>query len=189
MELRSLLPNNIVTARVTFKMAAYDNVVIGNRLIANGQPGVAMDAHKAGAIVTSNLIAGNYIARNGADVADNATPGPTEINIDAGASGEPLTGNTVTGNIIEQEAVDVAVRTSAQIDIHLNDLLGGGVGVDNQGSGIVNATQNYWGCPSGPGAPGCSTVSGNLIVTSSLPRPLNAEEHREDRFSEDRDRR
>ncbi len=98
-----------------------------------------------GAIVTSNLIAGNYIARNGADVADNATPGPTEINIDAGASGEPLTGNTVTGNIIEQEAVDVAVRTSAQIDIHLNDLLGGGVGVDNQGSGIVNATQNYWG--------------------------------------------
>lgn len=170
------------------KTAAYDNVVIGNRIIGNGQPGVAMHAHKAGAIITGNLIAGNYIAGNGADVADNATPGPTGINIDAGASGEPLTGNTVTGNIIEHEAVDVAVRTSAQIDIHLNDLLGGGVGVDNQGSGVVNATQNYWGCPGGPGAPGCSTVSGVVTVASSLSRPLNAGERKEDRFSDERDR-
>ncbi len=83
---------------------------------------------------------------------------------------------------------NVAVRTSAQIDIHLNDLLGGGIGVANQGTGVVNATQNYWGCPGGPGTPGCSTVSGNVIVASSLPRPLHAEERGEDRFSDDRDR-
>ena len=108
--------------------AAYDNVVIGNRLIGNGQPGVAMHAHKAGAILTGNLVTGNYIAYNGADVADNATPGPTGINIDGGASGVSLNGNTVTGNVIEHEAVDIAVRTEAstQIDIHLNDLLGEG---------------------------------------------------------------
>jgi hypothetical protein len=54
-------------------------VVIGNRLIGNGQPGVAMHAHKRGAILTGNLVTGNYIAKNGADVADNATPGPTGI--------------------------------------------------------------------------------------------------------------
>src|SRR5260221_13469236 len=86
---------------------------IGSR---QGQPGVAMHAHKAGAKITGNLIAQNYIARNGADVADNATPGPTGINIDAGASGEPLTGNTVTGNIIEHEAVDVAGGAKAHYD-------------------------------------------------------------------------
>src|SRR5437899_279564 len=54
----------------TMKTATYDNVVIGNRLIGNGQPGVAMHAHKAGAKLTGNLIAGNYIAGNGADVED-----------------------------------------------------------------------------------------------------------------------
>ncbi len=55
-----------------------------------------MHAHKAGAILTWNLVTGNYIAKNGADVADNATPEPTGINIDGGASGVSLSGNTVT---------------------------------------------------------------------------------------------
>src|SRR5712675_1799857 len=125
----------------TMQTAAYQNVVIGNRLIGNGQPGVAMHAHKAGAILTGNLVTGNYII----------------------------------GNIIEHEAVDVAVRTEAstQIDVHLNNLLGAGIGVANQGSGNVNATQNYWGCAGGPGALGCATVAGHVTVSSSLSQQLN----------------
>ena len=159
----------------TMQTAAYQNVVIGNRLIGNGQPGVAMHAHKAGAILTGNLVTGNYIAFNGADVADNAAPGPTGINVDGGASGVSLNGNTVIGNIIEHEAVDVAVRTEAstQIDVHLNNLLGAGIGVANQGSGNVNATQNYWGCAGGPGALGCATVVGHVTVSSSLSQQIN----------------
>src|SRR5205085_4802051 len=134
-----------------------------------------MQAHKAGAILTGNLVTGNYIAFNGADVAANATPGPTGINVDGGASGVSLSGNTVTGNIIEHEAIDIAVRTepSTQIDVHLNNLLGGGIGVANQGSGRVNATQNYWGCAGGPGALGCATVAGHVTVSSSLSQQLN----------------
>src|SRR5207248_3232495 len=154
----------------TMQTAAYQNVVIGNRLIGNGQPGVAMHAHKAGAILTGNLVTGNYIAFNGADVADNATPGPTGINVDGGASGVSLNGNTIIGNIIENQTIDIAVRTAAstQIDLHLNDLLGTQIGVLNQGAGAVNATQNYWGCPTGPGTPGCSAASANVTVASSL---------------------
>ena len=159
----------------TMQTAAYDNVVIGNRLIGNGQPGVAMHAHKAAAILTGNLVTGNYIAFNGADVADNATPGPTGINVDGGASGVSLSGNTITANTIENESVDIAIRTepSTRIDVHLNNLLGGGVGVANQGSGRVNATQNYWGCPGGPHALGCSTVSAGVTVSSSLSNRLD----------------
>src|SRR5437764_62542 len=159
----------------TMQTAAYQNVVIGNRLIGNGQPGVAMHAHKAGQILAGNLVTGNYIAFNGADVADNATPGPTGINVDGGASVVSLNGHTVIGNIIEHEAVDVAVRTEAstQIDVHLNNLLGAGIGVANQGSGNVNATQNYWGCAGGPGALGCATVAGHVTVSSSLSQPVN----------------
>jgi hypothetical protein len=134
-----------------------------------------LHAHKAGATLTGNLVTGNYIAFNGPDVADNATPGPTGINVDGGASGVPLTGNSIIGNVIENESVDVAIRTEAstQIDVHLNDLLGGGIGVANQGAGRVNATQNYWGCPGGPLAAGCSTTSGNVTAKSSLTRRLD----------------
>jgi hypothetical protein len=157
--------------------AAYDNVVIGNRVIGNGQPGVAMHAHKAGAILTGNLVAHNYVAGNGPDVADNATPGPTGINIDGGASGVSLSGNTAIGNLIENQTVDIAVRTEAttQIDIHLNDLLGTQIGVLNQGVGAVNATQNYWGCQTGPGTLGCSTAAGNVTIASSLTHRFNPE--------------
>ncbi len=162
-------------AFATMQTAAYDNVVIGNRVIGNGQPGVAMHAHKAGAILTGNLIAGNYISGNGADIADNATPAPTGINIDGGASGVSLSGNTATGNLIENQTVDIAVRTEAttQIDVHLNDLLGTQIGVLNQGAGAVNATQNYWGCPTGPGTPGCSAASANVTIASSLRQRFN----------------
>ena len=161
----------------TLATSVCDNVVIGNRLTGNGQPGVAMHAHKAGARLTGNLITGNYIADNGADVSDTLTAGPTGINIHAGASGEPLTDNVVTGNIIERESIDVAVSTSAPIDVHLNDLTGGGVGVANLGTGTINATVNWWGCSGGPTAAGCSTVQGNGITfTPWLTRRANSEE-------------
>jgi parallel beta-helix repeat protein len=171
--------------------AAYENVVIGNRIVGNGQPGVAMHAHRAGAILTGNLVTGNYIAGNGADVSDTTTNGAsTGIIIHAGASGEPLTGNTVTGNVMEQESIDVAVSTSAQINVHLNSLKGGPVGVANLGSGTVDATMNWWGCPGGPASPlliassktptvsqaqGCSTVQGNVTYAPWLTQPSNSQ--------------
>jgi hypothetical protein len=161
----------------TMQTAAYDNVVIANRVIGNGQPGVAMHAHKAGAILTGNLVAHNYISGNGPDVADNATPGPTGINIDGGASGVSLGGNTVIANLIENQTIDIAVRTAAstQIELHLNDLLGTQIGVLNQGLGTVDATQNFWGCPTGPNTPGCSSRSGNVTVASWLTHRMNPE--------------
>ena len=160
----------------TMQTAAYENVVIGNRIIGNGQPGVAMHAHKAGAILTDNKVIGNYIAGNGADVADTATAGPTGIIIHAGASGAPLTGNVVIGNIVEREAIDIAISTSAQIDVHLNNLKGGGIGIANLDNGPVNATLNWWGCSHGPQAPGCSTVQGNVVFTPWLTQSANAGE-------------
>ena len=160
------------------KTAAYDNVVVGNRVTGNGQPGVAMHAHKKGATLTGNLVTGNYVADNGPDVSDNTTSGAsTGIIIHAGNSGEPLTGNVVTGNVIERQDIDVAISTSAQINVHLNDLGGGRVGVANLGTGTINATVNWWGCSRGPTAPGCSTVQGNGITfTPWLTRRPNSEE-------------
>jgi hypothetical protein len=156
------------------------NVVIRNRLTGNGLPGVAFHLHtaKSGQNVNDNLVVGNYIAGNGADTADAATPGPTGINVFGVA---PIIGTVIAGNVIKYEAVDIAVNTvsPAVVDAHLNDLRGKQIGVDNLGTGTVNATQNWWGCAKGPGFPGCTSVSGsNVISTPFLTHPPEPAEER-----------
>lgn len=78
--------------------------------------------------------------------------------------------------------VAIAVNTPAEVDIHLNDLGGRKVGVADMCAfdhasvctGTVDATENYWGCPDGPGGPGCAASSGSDIrFTPWLEQPLN----------------
>ena len=99
----------------------------------------------------------NRISGNGADTDDAATPGPTGINVFGLVS---ITGTLITGNVIEDEADDIVANTPGQVNVHLNDLLGGDndVGVDNKGPGKVDATENWWGCPQGPAEDPCSYV-------------------------------
>jgi hypothetical protein len=149
---------------------AYGNVVINNQLRGNGLPGVAMHSHTPGQNLNDNLIVGNRISGNGADTADAATPGPTGINI-FGVS--PVTGTVIAGNLIEDEAEDIVTKTPAEVNVHLNDLLGGNIGVDNIGAGTVDATENWWGCPNGPTTVGCTTVKGNGVsFTPWLTHPI-----------------
>ena len=122
--------------------------------------------------MSGNQIIGNFISGNLADQADTATPGPVGININSGDGGSPVLGTVISDNVITDEAIDVAINTPAEVDVHLNDLLGGNIGVGDvcalDGSkmctGTIDATENYWGCGAGPGAKGCSTISGSDIV-------------------------
>jgi hypothetical protein len=119
------------------------------------------------------MIVGNYIAGNLADLDDTATPGRVGININSGGGGTPVWGTIISQNVIRDEDVDVAINTPGTVTIHLNDLLGGKVGVANicafdkaSCTGNIYATQNYWGCSHGPGASGCSSTSGSKILTN-----------------------
>jgi parallel beta-helix repeat protein len=143
------------------------NVVIGNRLTNNGLPGVAFHLHTGytGQNLNNNLFADNYIASNGADTEDAATPGPTGINVFA-TEEATTTGTVIVRNVIKDEQVDIATNTNGLIDAHLNNLLGKAIGVDNLGSGTVNATVNWWGCAKGPRAPGCTSVSGSNVAST-----------------------
>ncbi|MGE5736864.1 MAG: nitrous oxide reductase family maturation protein NosD [Acidobacteriota bacterium] len=148
----------------------YGNVVIANKLTNNGLPGVALHSHTPGQNLNNNVIVANQISGNHADSDDAATPGPTGINI-FGVS--PITGTIVSQNIITDEAVDVAVNTPGYVDIHLNNLEGEPWGLANLGTGQVDATENWWGCAAGAGAPGCSAPRGpNVIVNPSLTKPF-----------------
>jgi parallel beta-helix repeat protein len=152
------------------------NVIIRNELTDNGIPGIALHTHVGPAFgappdnMDGNKIIGNFIAGNGADIDDTATPGSAGININSGGGGSPVRGTIISGNVIRDEQVDVAVNTPAELDLHLNNLLGGDVGVANvcaldsaACTGSVDATQNFWGCAAGPGGSGCSTTSGPAV--------------------------
>ena len=71
------------------------------------------------------------------------------------------------------KAVDIATNTPAQVNVHLNDLLGRQIGVDNlEESGTVDAIENWWGSPRGPGTRGATTVNGTGVdFTPWLTRP------------------
>jgi hypothetical protein len=152
------------------------NVIIRNEATGNGMPGISLHSHAGPAFhapadnMSGNMIIGNYIAGNGADGNDTKTPGTAGININSGGGGSPVYGTVISENIIRDEDVAIAVNTPAEVDAHLNDLLGGKVGVANicgvDGAscmGTVDATENYWGCAAGPGQGGCSWASGPHI--------------------------
>ncbi|HYW39639.1 MAG TPA: right-handed parallel beta-helix repeat-containing protein [Terriglobales bacterium] len=152
------------------------NLITRNRLTGNGLPGVALHTHVGPAFgapadnMDGNAIIGNFIAGNGADTFDTATPGTAGININSGGGGSPVHGTIISQNVIQDEAVDIAVNNPVELDAHFNDLLGGNVGVANvcaldlaACTGSIDATENFWGCTTGPGGSGCTTTSGSNI--------------------------
>lgn len=161
------------------------NVIIHNSLTGNGIGGVSLHSHVGPAFgapaddMDGNQIIGNYIAGNLADTDDTATPGRVGININSGGGGSPVTGTIISQNVIRDEDVDIALNTPATVSIHLNDLLGGKSGVANicafdhaSCTGGSDATENWWGCPAGPGGHACTTVSGpNVLFTPWLQQP------------------
>jgi hypothetical protein len=153
------------------------NVIIHNKLVGNGLGGVALHTHVGPAFglpdddMDDNVIVGNFIAKNLPDQADTATPGNVGININSGMGGSPVHGTVIAYNVIRDEDIDIAVNTPTEVDIHLNDLGSGKIGVADVCkydkaticTGTINASENYWGCPNGPGSAGCTTVSGSDI--------------------------
>jgi hypothetical protein len=56
--------------------------------------------------------------------------------------------------------------------MRLNDLDGTTIGVDNAGTGTVDARYNFWGCRGGPLATGCATYTGNVLFKPWLRHPV-----------------
>jgi parallel beta-helix repeat protein len=155
---------------------AFGNHIIGNIIQNNGLPGVTMHNHAAppgapGIDMNDTVIQGNFISGNGADVQDSATPGTTGINIYSVA---PVYAMSILENTIQNEAVDVVMNNPGAMELHLNNLLGKGIGVANLGKGVVNGTLNFFGCAGGPGNTGCSTVKGAASTIPALAAPVSS---------------
>ena len=153
------------------------NIILRNKLTGNGLGGVALHTHVGPAFglpadnMSNNQIIGNYISGNLKDSDDTATPGSVGININSGGGGSPVRGTVIDQNVIRDEYDDIAINTPAKVEIHFNDLLGTHYGVADVCAfdkatvctGQIDAVDNFWGCAGGPGAAGCSKVSGSDI--------------------------
>lgn len=77
---------------------ASGNVIINNELTHNGLPGVAFHSHVGPSFglppdnLNDNVIVGNHISYNAADLFDTPTPGPAGININSGGAELPSRG-------------------------------------------------------------------------------------------------
>jgi len=159
--------------------ANWGNVVASNLLIDNGIGGVTMHNHAApgvagvpaqapGVNLNDNQIVGNQISGNGADNDDPASPGATGISI---LSFTSIAGTVIAQNTFSSEVADITFNGPAGlIAVHLNSFSGIETGVAAESTGGIDASQNWWGCPTGPGTTGCSTTTGsNIYAPSWLP--------------------
>lgn len=149
------------------------NVVADNILTGNGLPGVALHSHLGGQTLNDHLIVGNTIWGNGPD-GDPGTTVPTGISVSNTPAGPPITGVVISHNVIKGEDIGIAVNAAGSVAAHFNSLFAP-VGVDNLGSGTIDATENWWKCPGGPDAHGCGTVSnasGTVTYEPWLTKPV-----------------
>jgi parallel beta-helix repeat protein len=163
----------------------YGNVAIGNRLIGNGLPGVAMHNHALvpntpTAVLRDNSVIDNYFRSNGADTGDAATAGPTGINI---SSLVAVTGIVISGNVFEDEAIGISFNSPAtaavkppQMQAHFNLFEPATVGIATPNAATVNGTLNWWGCPAGPGNASCATGTTSVLSTPWLTKKPETED-------------
>jgi hypothetical protein len=124
-----------------------------------------------------NSIIGNVISGNGADLEQPGTVVVStgiEIFADASSGARAVNGTRIEFNHISNESIDLWVGTNAtSLTAHFNDLGAPAVGVQNAGSGSIDARLNFWGCAGGANTAGCATTVGANIQTSpSLPHAI-----------------
>lgn len=162
------------------------NLVIGNTIMNNHEPGVIFHSHAPHQRLNDNAIISNNISGNGADPnpGPNESDGPTDptgIEVYADVNADPVLVNA-TGNTINKETNDIWVGAPGWnncsdaapcygMAAELNNLLGKNTGINNTGNAasvFVVAPQNFWGCPKGPGQKGCTSAQGNVTTNPFL---------------------
>src|SRR5262249_35929333 len=133
-----------------------NSTISGNHLSGDRFEGIVLDQGN-NASVTGNSVSGGNIG-----VLAIAFGGATADSVGV-LSCNRITGATAAG--IELLDADNSDPFIPRLTANSNAIQGNAVGADNTTPMSFNFTGNYWGCPNGPGNPGCDTVTGPLSVT------------------------
>jgi hypothetical protein len=119
------------------------NVIVGEGTMCDG---IWLDKDADGSTVSYNQISDTIYAG---------------INIRGNCTGATVTYNDISGcgTGIETHAGDIT-----GVSVNYNNIAGNSWGVSNYDTGILNATNNWWGHPSGPSGPGGRPNSAGKII-------------------------
>ncbi|ACZ39949.1 pectinesterase family protein [Sphaerobacter thermophilus] len=126
---------------------------VRNTVITGYPTGIYVSSGVDGATITNNTISGNG---NG-------------ILLEARADNVTIASNNITGNNVKSLEPEggAGIRflsefTGSGNRIAFNRIAGNvdGMGINNQSTTVLDATNNWWGCNAGPGEDGCNTVAG-----------------------------
>ena len=164
-----------------------DSVIEGNTVDTTSWAGIILtgtgQGDESGNTVSDNVVRnvpqegiqvafGSDVSVTG-NVVQNAGNGGTTVGRDCGIClYNPDQANiSVEGNSITQSYQGIAVGQAAgalgpHIDVRFNAVAGNKTAgiANNATSGVLLATDNWWGCAGGPGAAGCATVSGAVYA-------------------------
>jgi hypothetical protein len=146
-----------------------DIVVSGNTVAADQGSSVFLDGVN-GAQVTGNTLTGGTF--RGVRILNGNSSIPSRF--------VEVIGNTITGNGAAGVNVGATNPPSyvGTLQVHQNRIVGNtGPGVENEiGSGAtIDASDNWWGCQTGPNTAGCSTTSGTVTIPSFLDLTASAD--------------
>jgi hypothetical protein len=133
------------------------NITVSNNRFINADPGnnPSLNQHRGFRVTSHSSLTTTVTYANNS--VDGASIGFQWI------SGSDFTGNQpvrILENAITNCATGVLVQSNGIAQMNFNRIAGGGgIGVNNT-SGTVSAENNWWGCNGGPGAGGCTSVSG-----------------------------
>jgi len=174
--------NDTQSTGVLLLFAQPGTTVSGNSLSAN-DIGVYNNAVGATTItgnqVRNDRYGGIFLDQGDATVRANVVTGSNvgvlAVSFDGNSDSSvgTLTCNRIESNgvgiqLLDQQPADGFVPT---ITAHNSSILGNTVGMDNETPALESATGNWWGCATGPGNPGCDTVTGNVDASGPLSVP------------------
>jgi hypothetical protein len=136
-----------------FVFVPYQAVTVSDNDISNCSVGLAAYG-QVGAVVTTfadNSVHGMK-GSTGAFVTDDQL-GFGAANVSAVFSGNDFSHNAV-GLDLEQTVPPNVVT----VTLHQNNIKNNDTGLKNNSGQATDATNNWWGCANGPGAPGCDTI-------------------------------
>lgn len=74
-----------------------------------------------------------------------------------------ITGNHLAGNVRGINVAESGLTSPAQMQVHFNEIVGNSTaGIENNSSVTIDATNNWWGCNSGPNTSGCDSTTGSV---------------------------
>jgi parallel beta-helix repeat protein len=183
----SITDNTIANGGPTVLQNVHGGEISGNTITGSSHRGIDLAGSDSDIDIRGNVVSGSAgPALSLEDFPDRQPVPGSSLVLSTGADrgisvvGNDLSSNTGHGISVETGALIATGGTTAAMVAHFNRIVANtGDGINNGGTGSIDATNNWWGCNGGPGAgPGCASSVGLAAFSPWLLFGVTAERGR-----------